>query len=86
MDQTLDLHTIMSYVRFPRAGDVARFDSDGFLYIVDRKKELIKYKGEQVRLFVSFLCTALLNSYSVLYSHFQWTVTVSTITLPVQCC
>jgi 4-coumarate--CoA ligase len=27
---------------------VARFDSSGFLFIVDRKKELIKYKGEQV--------------------------------------
>nr|KAG5707729.1 hypothetical protein BaRGS_003304 [Batillaria attramentaria] len=30
------------------SGDVARFDSDGFLYIVERIKELIKYKGEQV--------------------------------------
>lgn len=29
-------------------GDVARFDDEGFLYIVDRKKELIKYKGFQV--------------------------------------
>ncbi|XP_025091259.1 4-coumarate--CoA ligase 1-like isoform X6 [Pomacea canaliculata] len=29
-------------------GDVAIIDSDGFIYIVDRLKELIKYKGEQV--------------------------------------
>jgi len=29
-------------------GDVAHFDSDGFIYIVDRIKELIKYKGFQV--------------------------------------
>ena len=29
-------------------GDVARFDSDGHMYIVDRVKELIKFKGFQV--------------------------------------
>ncbi len=29
-------------------GDVARFDEDGHMYIVDRVKELIKYKGFQV--------------------------------------
>ena len=29
-------------------GDVARFDGDGHMYIVDRVKELIKYKGFQV--------------------------------------
>ncbi len=31
-----------------RTGDVARVDSDGYTYIVDRVKELIKYKSYQV--------------------------------------
>jgi acyl-CoA synthetase (AMP-forming)/AMP-acid ligase II len=29
-------------------GDIAHFDNDGFLYLTDRLKELIKYKGFQV--------------------------------------
>ncbi len=31
-----------------RTGDIARVDADGYWYIVDRVKELIKYKGYQV--------------------------------------
>ncbi|KAJ2116450.1 hypothetical protein IW146_001521 [Coemansia sp. RSA 922] len=33
---------------FLHTGDVGRVDDNGFYYIVDRKKELIKYKGFQV--------------------------------------
>ena len=31
-----------------RSGDIARVDEDGYVYIVDRAKEMIKYKGYQV--------------------------------------
>jgi len=28
-----------------KTGDVLRVDAEGFFYLTDRKKELIKYKG-----------------------------------------
>lgn len=31
-------------------GDIVYFDQEGYLYIVDRLKEMIKYKGFQVLL------------------------------------
>ena len=31
-----------------RSGDIVRMDEDGYVYIVDRAKEMIKYKGYQV--------------------------------------
>ncbi|TMW57013.1 hypothetical protein Poli38472_002938 [Pythium oligandrum] len=34
--------------RFLRTGDIGYIDNDGFVHIVDRVKELIKYKGHQV--------------------------------------
>ncbi len=32
-------------LRWVRTGDIARMDEDGYFYIVDRKKDIIKYKG-----------------------------------------
>ena len=33
-----------------RTGDVLRADEEGFFYLTDRKKELIKYKGSAILL------------------------------------
>lgn len=44
-DATRDVMTADGWLR---TGDVARYDSEGYFYIVDRIKELIKVKGLQV--------------------------------------
>lgn len=33
---------------FLASGDIGHFDEDGYLYIVDRKKDLMKYRGFQI--------------------------------------
>lgn len=37
---------------YMKTGDVGYYDKDGCFFIVDRLKELIKYKGHQVSYFV----------------------------------
>lgn len=32
------------------SGDIMRRDEDGYYYILDRKKEMLKYKGHQSKL------------------------------------
>jgi long-chain acyl-CoA synthetase len=45
---TRECEALINGVRWWRTGDVARMDEDGYFYIYDRKRDIIKYKGLQV--------------------------------------
>lgn len=44
---------ILDNERYLKTGDIGYYDEDGTFFIVDRLKELIKYKGSQVRMYTS---------------------------------
>jgi long-chain acyl-CoA synthetase len=47
-EATKDCEAVIDGVRLWRTGDLARMDEDGFFYIFDRKRDLIKYKGLRI--------------------------------------
>jgi long-chain acyl-CoA synthetase len=47
-DATKECEAIIDGVRWWRTGDLGKMEEDGFFYIYDRKKDLIKYKGLRV--------------------------------------
>jgi long-chain acyl-CoA synthetase len=45
---TKDCEAVINGVRWLRSGDLGRMDENGYFYIYDRKRDLIKYKGLRV--------------------------------------
>lgn len=48
LQATKDCEAIIDGFRWWRTGDLARMDEEGYFYIYDRKRDLIKYKGLRV--------------------------------------
>ncbi len=47
-EATQECESLIDGVRWWRTGDLARMDEDGYFYIYDRKRDLIKYKGLRI--------------------------------------
>ena len=47
-ESTQDCEAFINGVRWWRTGDLGRMDEDGYFYVYDRKRDLIKYKGLRV--------------------------------------
>jgi len=47
-DATRDCESVIEGQRWWRTGDLGRMDVDGYFYVYDRKRDLIKYKGLRV--------------------------------------
>jgi len=47
-EATRDCEAIIDNVRWWRTGDLGRMEEDGYFYLYDRKRDLIKYKGLRV--------------------------------------
>lgn len=47
-EATKECEALLDGVRWWRTGDLARMDEDGYFYIYDRKRDLIKYKGLRI--------------------------------------
>jgi len=47
-DATRECEAIIDGVRWWRTGDLAKMDEEGYFYLYDRKRDLIKYKGLRV--------------------------------------
>jgi long-chain acyl-CoA synthetase len=45
---TKECEAVMDGIRWWRTGDLGKMDDDGYFYIYDRKRDLIKYKGLRV--------------------------------------
>ncbi len=47
-DATKECEAVINGIRWWRTGDLGRMEEDGYFYVYDRKRDLIKYKGLRV--------------------------------------